>query len=592
MIEHPRYLITTSDERTWYHDRPVLFLGEWCRIYERQGLWQDLDAKVVPPYGWGDGQKDADFAYVQQLYEILLVELSDALNQYHSVNHSLRYWRILIGPWLHTFTNVLFNRWSAIQLAFQNFEIAGTLLLDFPEGQMVPNSQSEFEQLILGHQWNHHIYGRILSGWTNCQIEKKIAPILVEGIFDRNHKEYVSVNRLIRRFITKGLDLLSGLLSFHKDAFFINTYLPRKQDLLLQIALGQIPKLWQTPKEPKVAPSLQIRKELRMSYIEHNGFEHCIRILIVEQIPSLYLEGYQTLKLRASKMFWPKNPKVIFTANSAHQDEIFKAWTAEKVESGTPYVYGQHGGLYGTGKFPTQFEIREVETADRFLTWGWTDGNPKHYPSVASTIVGKPSGTWNPNGGLLQVNYVAYRYSRDPWEITNQQAEYLEEQFRFVERLPEKIYHHLLVRLSRGDKSYGFPQKKKWKVRHPNVRLDEGNSSIDTLIRQSRIFVYTYNSTGFLETLSRNIPTIMYWNPLHWELRPSAQPYFDRLAKVGILHFTPESAADKIASIWDNVDEWWCQDEIQEALIYFCDQFAILPANPIQVLKFALLSTI
>lgn len=592
MAEQPRYLITTPDERTWYHDRPIIFLGEWCRLYERQNVWGNLDAKMVPPYGWDIRQKDADFSYVQFLYEQLLVELSDALNQYHGTNHSLRYWRILIGPWLHTFTNILFNRWATIQLAMREFTIAGTVVLEFPVEQMIPNSQKEFELNHVCHQWNHHIFGRILRGWISVPCERIAAQVLVEGLANENHIAPIPIGQRLKRMIAKGLYASARLLSRPTDAFFINSYLPHKQDFLLQLAMGQLPKLWRTETEPKVKPDLKVREKFQFIKESHQGFEQCVRALIVEQIPVLYLEGYQTLKTAASNLPWPNHPKVIFTSNSAHGDEIFKAWTAAKVEAGTPYVYGQHGGLYGTGKYPNQFEIREVATADRYLTWGWTDNNPKHYPCVALKLIGQPIGSWDPTGGLLQVTMLNMRYTRDPWDIAIQQSEYQEDQLKFAEQLPEFIRAELTVRLPRAAASHGYPQDQIWKERHPDVRLDDGNSSIESLIRQSRIFVYTYNSTGFIETLGRNIPTIIFWNPKHWELRSSAQPYFDRLRQVGILHDTPESAAEKIASVWESVGEWWSQSKIQEARVYFCNRFARMPVNPIREMKVALQSVI
>lgn len=97
--------------------------------------------------------------------------------------------------------------------------------------------------------------------------------------------------------------------------------------------------------------------------------------------------------------------------------------------------------------------------------------------------------------------------------------------------------------------------------------------------------MYTYNSTGFLETLGRNIPTIMFWNPKHWELRPSAQPYFDLLKEAGILHETPEAAAARAAEVWDDVAGWWNQPEVQDARRCFCDRFARTPEDLIRVLK-------
>lgn len=62
MPRKQRYLITTADERTWKFDRPVIFLGEWCRIYDRKHIWQGMDAIVAAPYGLTQSKKDADNA--------------------------------------------------------------------------------------------------------------------------------------------------------------------------------------------------------------------------------------------------------------------------------------------------------------------------------------------------------------------------------------------------------------------------------------------------------------------------------------------------------------------------------------------------
>jgi hypothetical protein len=43
-----RYLITTADERTWRFDQPVIFSGEWCRLYERQHIWQNGLDHLLP----------------------------------------------------------------------------------------------------------------------------------------------------------------------------------------------------------------------------------------------------------------------------------------------------------------------------------------------------------------------------------------------------------------------------------------------------------------------------------------------------------------------------------------------------------------
>src|SRR4051794_24293848 len=98
-----RYLITTADERSWKFDRPVLFLGEWCRLYKRRHVWSGMDAIVAEPYGLDPRQKIRDVAYIEELSSRLLSELTTALNECHGTQHSERYWNIVLGHWLQRY---------------------------------------------------------------------------------------------------------------------------------------------------------------------------------------------------------------------------------------------------------------------------------------------------------------------------------------------------------------------------------------------------------------------------------------------------------------------------------------------------------
>ena len=76
-----------------------------------------------------------------------------------------------------------------------------------------------------------------------------------------------------------------------------------------------------------------------------------------------------------------------------------------------------------------------------------------------------------------------------------------------------------------------------------------------------------------------NVPTVIYWNPNHWELRDSAIPYYEELKRVGIFHETPASAAQHVAEIWDDVDQWWNSSEVQKVLEQFKKKYSHLPSN-------------
>ena len=114
----------------------------------------------------------------------------------------------------------------------------------------------------------------------------------------------------------------------------------------------------------------------------------------------------------------------------------------------------------------------------------------------------------------------------------------------------------------------------RWNSKFPEIECYQGAKTMPNQLRESRLFIGTYNATTYLETLAANFPSVIFWNPEHWELRSSAQPYFDELRRVGIFYDTPEAAAEKINEISHDPASWWKQPEIQRAKDKFCFQFA------------------
>ncbi|OGZ18340.1 MAG: hypothetical protein A2Z68_00370 [Candidatus Nealsonbacteria bacterium RBG_13_38_11] len=592
-----RFLITTADERTWRTDCPVLFLGDWCKLYDRRHVWSNLDAKVVP-YHWDDrGKLHQDCHYLNELYEQLLSELGTALNQFHGVSHSYRYWRILIGPWLSYFTQVVFDRWTMIQRAVKMFNINGTTVLELPWLKTIPSSLSDFNNLVAWSDQadigNHIIYSRILQNWTDVHCERVplVAPLNIMQLSIVSSFS-LRLRQRINSLAERSLTFLSTIFRRQTDAFLMGTCLSWKVNSQLQMSLGQFPQLWSRLPLPKIEANQHVREQFREQFKIKSkgffGFEQCLHSLIPEQIPTIYLEGYQKLLTTVASLSWPKRPKVIFTSNNQNSDDIFKAWVAEKVELDTSLVIGQVGGHYGCGLW-SFMEKHETTIADRYLTWGWGEGEPKLLPTGALRILGRHLSTWDKDGHMLVVMGVMPRYSYTPgsYVVSAGQGEaYFSDIYRFIDYLKNIPRKDILVRPYVHD--CGWSQINRWRDRYPDIGIDSGTSLINHLIRKSRLFVSTYNATTFLESLGRNIPTIIFWNPEHWELRPSAVPYFDRLKQVGIFHETPESAAKKVSDIWNDVEGWWNKPEIQQARQFFCDHFARTVDNPVQVLKKAL----
>ena len=120
-----RLLVTTAMEETWGEGVPVLFLGEWCRLYNRKHIWSQMDALVAQPYGLQIEEKLRDTEYVDELAIKMLAELVEALNKYHQVQHGERYWNIVLGTWLKRYVLVAYNRYFTLNQALKNYEVSG-----------------------------------------------------------------------------------------------------------------------------------------------------------------------------------------------------------------------------------------------------------------------------------------------------------------------------------------------------------------------------------------------------------------------------------------------------------------------------------
>ena len=68
-------------------------------------------------YHWSNKNKlENDNKYLTDLYERYLIYLSSILNKFHNKNKDTQYWRIIIGPWLRFFIDIVFDRYETLKL--------------------------------------------------------------------------------------------------------------------------------------------------------------------------------------------------------------------------------------------------------------------------------------------------------------------------------------------------------------------------------------------------------------------------------------------------------------------------------------------
>ena len=584
-----RTLITTADERTWpsNSNEPVLFLGEWCRRYSRKETWQRMDAEVLS-YHWDDRKKlQNDYVYLQELHELLLEELSVKLNQIHSVDHSNRYWRILIGPWLGFFVQILFDRWYMLGQAVNYNKSLSCNVLSERREVVIPQNMSHFKDLCIADEWNQFIFSQIINNFYFNEVAVNRVGVNErcnnKGSIDEGNKIRDVKKNLYSAFVYI-IEKIGKLVVRNDEYFFMSTYLYLISDLRAQIKLKQVPKVWKDVETPWVTPEKADRQwKLSIDSVD-DKFLRVACEMIPENIPVCFLEGYKALINCVDGLPWPEQPKGIFTSNAHISSDVFKAWAAEKTELDIPLIIGQHGGHYGMT--PWSFhENHEITIADRWLSWGWFNKHKKNIVPFGNLIVmGNDNVSHEPKGNALMVQMALPRYSYNMYAapVASQWLSYYEDQCSFIEALPINIRKYLLVRAY--PKDYGWDFKERMWNDLPDISIDFSGRSIVREIKKCRIYISTYNATTYLESLAWDIPTIIFWDTHYWELSAEAEVNMQQLKAVGIFHDDPISAAEFMVKIWDDIDGWWRKPEVQEVRKKFCRYYSYIPKDPIDKL--------
>ena len=587
------FLVTTANQNLWKTDEKILFLGEWCKIYDQKHIWSKLDHETLPSHWdrWEDLNKH--YKCLERIYENYISSLVLNLNDFHNEDHSVRYWRIILGPWLSNFIGVIYDRYLSIQSAAKSNKAIHTWIPPLIGERWIPKDTATFNSRACGDiNFNLYLYGQIITKLGKIPFEVKEDPAFLDPE-DKWKSESFSIFENIKRNIKSFLGKISNEIpDRYNQIVFSSSNLSFVNMLKLQFSLSQIPYLV----SPYVVSSTTpIEKDRRKNIKLPKGnteFEDLLNSLMVEQFPTSFLEGYSELHKNSLDAF-PKNPKIIFTSSEFLANEGFKIWSATQIEKNAKLVLAQHGGGYGIAG-PLVTESHEKKISDKYFSWGWAS---KKESKIVPMDSGKLQGSQynikpDPNGIILYVtvSWPIYFLRIDHITVGNHSPEYFLRQKHFFKFVDPEVFEMLLLRLYKCD--YGWKEKQRLADLDPLPKSYSGKDSIFSQIKKSRLCVHDYLGTSWLETLSMNFPTVVFWDPTRVKIIKSAQPYLDDLRRVNILHDTPESAANLVNEIYEDPLTWWMSQERQQAKDKFCYKFARKSENWLQEWKEELLKMV
>ena len=559
-------LITTALTETWGNqDQKAILLGEWCKTLDNQKDLESRDYQQIP-YHWSDRDKFIqDYDYLELFYERVLQSLANSLNDYHGVDRSLRYWRMLLGPWLLTYVAIAWDRWESLRLAFTEQDFDEVHCLNLNQDLMVPKDYNRFDTLWTDDHWNHHLFTEIIRYHYADQLS-------IHNLDQDNDIDINSRSTLIKKAEStrsrtlRFLDKCFGLLQRHYKVVFVESFFDRRSLLTMCLKLKQLPRrhyeFFQSINYPKVN---QDRYHRSIDVQPTTDFEEFFQQHVFSQIPIAYLEGYAELNRVAASI--KTTGDVIFTANAHLDNDLFNCWAGDQVEQGKTLVVSQHGGAMRS--HINNFDHQE-KIADRMVVWHkpYMD---QHVQLTPNKMIGlrKIMVTSNQYLTLLGFETCRYPYRAQAAPEGRNYTEDYNQKIEFSKALSSAVYEHLKVRSAQVIGSNGWINSGDRYARDLGQDKISNHATLREAFSHSKMIVCTYPQTTFMEAMHSNVPTILLFCEEHWPMHPQFDDLISKLKQNNIIFTDPIKAAEHINTVWEDPEEWWLDPATQKAVDYF-----------------------
>lgn len=511
--------------------------------------------------------------YTDQITKLIEKDLYKNLNSIHSLSYSNRYWKIILGHWLSRYIKIIYFRYKLLQHCLDEQSSIDFVLAskynDF--SQSMPNT-SELELAAIDDNWNFNLFSKILSkAFINrCEIKyvNTHENCFIPKINNKINTNKEKLKNIIQNFLSH-----FNYLGRKNTIVFKNTYLSFLNEIYLSLLNKEFPTFLVNKNYKKINYNKKLRDKINLSYEKSDTFENLARNLIPDALPRVVIEDYESISDSVNNSNWPNNPKIIFTSNSYDSDDFFKFWTAKNVEKNkTQYVIGQHGLFDCSEKL--LINACEYQTCDKYLRWG-KKKYEKDIELFNIKLVNRKFFNKNYKNILIIARTTGHEvetYSRyEEYDFYNQCL------VNLLSNIEDEKDGKIIVRLKRTFKWTNPKEFKEIKKIFPKIIIDDGVNDIFSLQKKIKLAVYLYYSTGVLESLSLDVPTIFYFPKELIYIEEEEQKFLNILHECKIVAYTKEELAENFNFITKDLNKWWSSDLVRKSKEEFCSKYSIIP---------------
>lgn len=563
------YLITSSLESSWQLTKKNYVLNHDALFHYKMN---NKNKKFIffDAYG-NDGKiKELNEKFIYKIANDIQKDLSLKLNELHNENYENRYWKIITGHWLIKAAKIIYYRYKCIDRAVNSNLDLFTTASNFGDYNFYMKDSISIHSACINSEWNYNLTSSILRKYFANRLD--IKNFRTKNNFLSNVNVINQKKNLFKKLLYHTYNTIQKLSYplYKKNKYYIkDSYLPGFAELKLNILLNQFPILFKNSIEIPEIYDDKIRKKIKLDKNNISEIEKVIRFFIPYLLPTSYLENYLFIKEQSENLKWPNNPKAIITANAYEFDELFKFWSANKIIKGSKYIIFQHGSLH-QNHIRTEY-TNEYQVCDKFFNWGSKFKNSKNIRAINFKLFNIKQKK------LKKIKILIICKGRgdenETYDRSYEHKKIFEGIQNLVNLLPEEILKNLQFRI----KDLFYNNDERDFLMSKNLKILDSDSNIFKMMQESELVVHMYNSTGVLECLSLNIPTMFFFPDSNNCRNPDDDEYISFCKDKEIFYETTELLAKSIIQKFNNFKSWWNDNELQNRRKIICEQYSILP---------------
>ena len=529
-----------------FNPQKDILMGPWCLLGNEHYLNDYQKLNIIPdPF-----QTPEELSYHEKITSDFALsympKLSDLLNDINKSSYSEKFWHTIAFNWLLHLVASTWEKQLRVNYILKKYNndsieislIKNNISIEFKD------TKSFFYDGIYCQKYNEWIFSRLLeNNLPNCW-----------------HVKWNEGGKI------KTSDRNNIKLKYQLAHSF-SRWMPSSRIL----GIGRVESIfWSLLIHFKKARHLsEIHLQKNKENSEPLSINLSWRKLITDTMPKCFKNiGHNPSELKKL------NKRIYFIGSFPLLDEKLKLKIAKKVEKGVQIITTQHGSHYGTAKvFPIAPYMEYNQYA--FFSWGW-----RKQEDYKGNIIDLPSPFLSGLKHTPQEDIIIFvsmgskpmpiRIYANPQPI--QQIESIYSRLKFISAINKDIRKKLLYRPYVSKDQFFKDPGLLIKTEFPNLKIMNGKLQ-DKLLK-CKLLILDHPGTTLNIALASNIPTICLWNPDAWAICRQAESYFMDLKKSGILFSDPIKAATHVNDVFNNVQGWWDQRDIQIARKNWTWQFA------------------